>query len=359
MITVTKTFLPPLEEYTEYLKTVWNSGQVTNNGQLLQELEKKLAEFLGVKHLYVVSNGTTGLQIALKVLDISGEVITTPFSYVATTGSILWENAVPVFADIDVDTCCIDPWEVEKKITDKTRAIVAVHVYGNACNVAALEQIAKKYGLRLIYDAAHAFACNYENKSLASFGDISVLSFHATKLFHMVEGGALVTDDDELAEKISLCRAFGHSGDNYYTAGINGKNTELHAAMGLCMLPRIGDIIAFRKEICRRYDSLLQTVPVKRPVINHDKLEYNYAYYPVIFPTASKTVEIQSSLNNNDIYTRRYFFPPLNRLPYYQGNSCPIAEDIASRVLCLPMSHVIDEQIQQAIVKIIRETLSS
>lgn len=335
MINVTKTYLPPLEEYTKYLEKIWGNSWVTNNGPCVLELEEKLRKYLGVKHLFFTSNGTIAIQIAIKALGLTREVITTPFSYVATTTSILWENCKPVFVDIDPKSYCIDHTLIEEKITPQTEAILATHVYGIPCAIDEIEKIAKKHKLKVIYDAAHAFGTIYKEKSLVSYGDISTLSFHATKLFHTIEGGAIITNDDALAEKISLFRSFGHVGDNYFSIGINGKNSEFHAAMGLCLLPKVGDFLKKRGELCTQYDSLLSD-KIVRPEIP-DNTIYNYSYYPVLFESEGVLLKVKAELEKNQIVPRRYFYPSLNQLPYYKGENCPVSEDFARRVLCLPL----------------------
>lgn len=357
MINVTKTYLPPLEEYTTYLQRIWESGQITNNGPLLKELEQRLKEYLGVKHLFLTANGTIGLQIALRALGVTGKVITTPFSYVATTGALLWEHCTPVFADINPNDFCLDPAKIEASINAETQAILAVHVYGYACDVAALDEIARRHGLKVIYDAAHAFGSRLAGRSLASYGDVSVLSFHATKLFHTVEGGAVITDDDHLAAQIRLCRAFGHIGDDYLGLGINAKNSEFHAAMGLCLLPRIQELIAMRQNLSARYDEILGDLPLQRPQASMAGLEYNHAYYPVVFPTEESLLAAMATLAARDIVARRYFYPALNRLPYRPDKACPVAESIAARVLCLPLSYKVDAGIQSVIASLLRECL--
>ncbi len=336
-INVTKTYLPPLEEYHAYLKQIWENGQVTNQGPFVSELEGKLKAFLGVKHLFLVNNGTIALQIAIKALDLKGEIITTPFSYVATTSSIAWENCIPVFADIENNTLSINPEEVRKKITDKTSAILATHVYGNPCNVDALQKIADENNLKIIYDAAHAFGVNHKGQSLLKFGDISTLSFHATKLFHTIEGGAIVTNDDELAHKISYMRNFGHNGpEAFHGVGINGKISEFNAAMGLCVLPKVPELIKARKNISELYNVLLKNTVLIKPEIA-DETEYNYSYYPVIFPSEERLLEVRDKLNTQNIFPRRYFYPSLNMLNYVGKQSVPVSEDISRRVLCLPL----------------------
>ena len=338
MVNVTKSFLPDREEYIKYIHEIWDRVQLTNNGPLLQRLEDELKAYLGVEHLYFCGNGTIVLQIALKVLEITKEVITTPFSYVATTNAILWENCTPVFVDIDRDTFNIDPELIEAAITPNTQAIMATHVYGNPCAVEKIREIAERYSLKVIYDAAHAFGVNYQGRSLLSYGDLSTCSFHATKVFHTVEGGALVSNHPELHEKIHLMRAFGHRGDEeYFYAGINGKNSEFHAAMGLCNLPQVAAIIAARQEVFGQYDAQLNWDKLTKPKIDPN-IEYNYAYYPVVFESYEVMRNVQAALLENEIAPRRYFYPSLNTLSFLpKYYACPVSEDISSRVLSLPL----------------------
>lgn len=336
MINVTKSYLPPIEEYQKYLSKIWESSWLTNQGPLAQELELKLMEHLGVKNLLFVSNGTIAIQLAIKALALKGEIITTPFSYVATTTSILWENCTPVFVDIDRGTCCINPDQIESLITKKTSAILATHVYGIPCAVEKIDEIAKKNNLKVIYDGAHAFDVKYKARSIFEYGDVSTLSFHATKLFHTVEGGAIIVQDDELYQKILLYRSFGHIGDDYYSIGINGKNSEFHAAMGLCNLTKINDIILRRKAIANQYSSNLKSLPLTFHEIP-EFVEYNYAYCPVFFQSENELLNVRDKLMAQNVNTRRYFYPSLNKLPYIKSlNDCPVSEDIAKRVLCLP-----------------------
>jgi dTDP-4-amino-4,6-dideoxygalactose transaminase len=318
------------------MKQIWKSHRLTNNGPLSVLLENKLKKYFKVRHLFFVSNGTMALQMAIRALDLKGEIITTPFTYVATATSIVWEHCVPVFVDINKEAFTIDPKRIEKAITPKTCAIMGVHVYGYPCDVRAIGKIAKKHRLKVIYDAAHAFGTMYRNKSLVSYGDVSTLSFHATKLFHTVEGGAVITNNDNIAKKISLYRAFGHVGDTYYTFGINGKNSEFHAAMGLSIFPKITLIMKRRKYISNLYDShfrktkLLLPKPIENTV-------HNYSYYPVLFPTKRSLKKAVNQLHKFNIFPRRYFYPSLNTLPYLHPSSCPISESVSSRILCLPI----------------------
>jgi dTDP-4-amino-4,6-dideoxygalactose transaminase/glycosyltransferase involved in cell wall biosynthesis len=337
-ILVTKSFLPPMETYVKHLEKVWESHWLTNDGELLRELEAKLKDYLGVKHVFFVSNGTIAMQIALKALGVKQEVITTPFSFPATPNVILWEGLTPVFVDISKKDMCIDPEEIEKAITPRTQAILAVHVYGNPCQVEKIERIAKKHNLKVIYDAAHTFGARYKGKSLVSFGDVSTLSFHATKLFHTGEGGAIVTNDDAIAEKIAQYRNFGWSeeADAYTTVGVNGKNSELHAAMGLANFPNIQAIISERKKLSGIYNAAFTESEIMQPVAKKGT-EYNYAYYPVVFDSETTLLAVKQALEAEGVYPRRYFYPSLNTLPYLTSLRCPVSESISSRVLCLPL----------------------
>lgn len=337
-IYVTKPYLPPLSEYTKYLERIWDKGQLTNNGPLVQEFEGKLKEYLGVKHCYFVSNGTIALQLAIKALGLKGEIITTPFSFVATSSAIIWENCKPVFVDIDKESLNINPDLIEQSITKRTSAILATHVYGNPCNIEHIEMIAKKHNLKVIYDAAHSFGVNYKNKALVDYGDISTLSFHATKLFHSIEGGLVVTDDTELAHRISYMRNFGFKDqESFWGLGINAKNSEFHAAMGLCMLPYMADIIDKRKILSEKYDELIKSkLYIRRPLFQ-EGTEYNYSYYPILFETEKMLLDSLERLNSKDIYPRRYFHPPLNKLPYLTECKMEVAEHISKVILCLPL----------------------
>jgi len=336
-IFVTKSFMPPLDEYKQYIEKIYSSGVLTNQGPLVTEFEDKMRSFLGVKNFQYLTNGTVALQLALSALDINdGEVITTPFSYVATTGSILWQRCKPVFVDIEPDNFTINTNKIEQAITAKTKAIMPVHVFGYACDVEKIKQIADKYNLKIIYDGAHAFSSRYEGKSLLDYGDISTLSFHATKLFHTIEGGACIIRDKSVADKLELQKKFGHYYDDHICVGINGKQSEFNAAMGLANFPYIDKIIAERKRVSDLYDSQL-SVLVQRPK-NQDGLEYNYAYYPVVFNSEQELLMVLDALKRHGIYARRYFYPSLNTLSYLEEKyDCPVSEDISRRIACLPL----------------------
>ena len=342
MINVTKTFLPPFEEYTALLKKAWDKAWLTNNGMLVQELELQLKQYLGVEHLLFTNNGTVPLQMALKAFNITKEVITTPFSYVATTTVIMWENCQPVFVDIDPHTFCIDASKIEAAITENTQAILATHVYGYPCDVEAIADIAKRHNLKVIYDGAHAFGVTYKGRSLLSYGDVSTCSFHATKVFHTGEGGCIIANDPEIANTLMLYRQFGHVNDTYYCIGINGKSSEFHAAMGLSVLPYFERIVAARKIISEFYDANLNS-QITRPHVGGN-LGYNYAYYPVVFPSEAMLMKAIDELQKEEISGRRYFFPALNELPFVSPQACPIAEDISRRVYCLPLYYELSLQ---------------
>ncbi len=337
MINVTKTFLPPFDEYISILKRAWEKAWITNNGELVLELEQKLKKYLGVNNLLFCSNGTIVLQMALKALNITKEVITTPFSYVATTNAILWEGCTPVFVDIDKNSFCIDADKIESAITDNTQAILATHVYGFPCDVERIQAIAEKHNLKIIYDAAHAFGCEYKGRSLLSYGDVVTCSFHATKIFHTVEGGCIITHDSELNNKLTLYRSFGHLGDDYFSIGINGKNSEMHAAMGLSILPKLENIIKSREKIFSYYNNLLNFKKITRPSFT-ENFTYNYAYYPVVFQSEEALLKVRKTLSDNNISTRRYFYPSLNNLPHLKDQPiCEISESVSKRVLSLPL----------------------
>lgn len=353
---VTKSFMPPLNEYMQYVEKVFNNAQLTNGGPLVKELEAKLIDYLGIDNIQYVTNGTIALQLALRALDIEeGEVITTPFTYVATTSSILWEKLKPVYVDIEPKNFTLDPDKIEEKITPKTRAIMPVHVFGYACDVDKIQKIADKYNLKVIYDAAHSFGARYKGKSLASYGDISTLSFHATKLFHTVEGGACIIKDEIVKKELDLLKRFGHNGDEHFCLGINGKQSEIHAAMGLSILPYMNEILEKRRRICKLYDELLKDV-VQLPDKQKDH-EHNYAYYPVVFKSEEELLRVFEALKQEEIYPRRYFYPSLNKLPYIlEYTPCPISEDISKRIACLPLHPTLNMETVEKISKIIRLT---
>lgn len=336
MINVTKSFLPPWDDYSTYLARVWESGIITNRGPLALELESKLSKRFSNDNILFVGNGTIALQLLFKLHGLKGEVITTPFSYVATTSSLIWEGLKPVFVDINKDDFCIDPEKIESSITDKTTAILGTHVFGNPCDIEKIQEIAQKYNLKVIYDAAHAFDVSYKGKSVLNYGDGSTLSFHATKVFHTGEGGAVVLNQSTLFDQLKLFHSFGHKGNDHILCGINGKNSELHAAMGLANFGHVEKIIEGRKKVCYLYDEAFVNSSLKFQTIREGASK-NYSYYPVVLPSENILLKVITVLEKNNIFPRRYFYPSLNKLPYVEGSSCPISEDLASRILCLPL----------------------
>jgi dTDP-4-amino-4,6-dideoxygalactose transaminase len=337
MIPVTKPFLPPNEEYNILIQGIWERQWLTNNGPLVNELELKLKEYLNVPHMLYLNNGTIALQIAIKALGLRGEIITTPFSYVATTSSIVWEGCTPIFVDIDASTLNIDATLIEAAITDKTTAILATHVYGNPCDVDVIKVIADKYNLKVIYDAAHCFGTTYKDRSIFEYGDVSTTSFHATKLFHTIEGGAVFTKDPELLKNMAYMRNFGHNGpEDFFGVGINGKNSEFHAAMGLVNLKYIDEIRDKRKELSAYYDKKLERLSKTTPVLLEGS-QFNFAYYPIVLPTEEILEKLVKVLNDNWVYPRRYFYPSLHHLNYVERQYLPVSESVSKRVLCLPL----------------------
>ncbi|WP_026970216.1 DegT/DnrJ/EryC1/StrS family aminotransferase [Algoriphagus terrigena] len=352
MIPVTKPFLPPREDYERYLDGIWERTWLTNNGPLVNELELRLKDYLGVKHMLYVSNGTIALQLAIKALKLSGEIITTPFSYVATTTSIIWEGCQPVFVDILTDKLTIDPNLIEAAITDRTCAILATHVYGIPCEVEKIQQIANKHGLKVIYDGAHSFGVKIDGKSIFDYGDISTCSFHATKIFHTIEGGGVFTKDPELLKRMAYLRNFGHDGfERFNGIGINAKNSEFHAAMGLSLFPHLESIQTKKKEQASIYRKLLSGLKVVFPDLNEIE-SYNYAYFPVLFSTVEQLKASMTILDDNGIGSRRYFFPGLNSLDYTTGN-CPVSDHISERILCLPLYHTLSQEEQRMIARLL------
>ena len=344
MLEVTRTYLPSRQRFQEYLDAIWDSHMLTNNGPFVQQLEMRLQTYAGSPSVLACTNGTIAIQLALKAMGISREVITTPFSYVATTNAALWEGCKPVFVDVRQEDLTIDPAKIEAAITPDTQAILATHVYGYPCDVMAIDEIARRHGLKVIYDAANAFGTFYQGRSIFSFGDISTCSFHATKLFHSGEGGALFINDDAYTAQLSLYRSFGHIHDDYYTEGINGKMSELHAALGLCVLEDVDQLIDQRRLVSGWYDELLDRR--FRFMRNDDTdTKYNYAYYPILLGDEEELRQMMKAFRAREINPRRYFYPSLNTLPFLEKmNACPVSEDAASRILCLPLSHYTTRQ---------------
>ena len=352
-INVTQTFFPPLEEYQKQLERIWKNKWLTNRGELLLELEEKLKNYLSVSNIIIMNNGTIPIQIALKLLGRGGEIITTPFSYVATTAAIVWENCTPVFIDIHPEYLTIDETKIEAAITDKTTCILATHVFGNPCNIEAIETIAKKHHLKVIYDAAHCFGVQYKGKSIFEYGDVSTCSFHATKLFHTGEGGAIFCKDEALRHKIFYSHNFGHKGPlDFYGLGINGKISELQAAMGLAVLPHMYHILEERKKVVGFYNENLNFSKIQKLRVRNET-KWNYSYYPILFETEQILIEVQKKLNENQIFPRRYFYPSLNTVEYAKGDAMPISENIASRILCLPLYDKLGENEIKKIVHLL------
>lgn len=341
-IYVTEPFLPTFDEYMGYIRGIWNRKLLTNQGPLVKELEHKLKEYHRITMpVHSVVNGGAGLQLILKALGVSGEVITTPFSYVATASCPLWEGCQVRFADIEPEFLTLSTEAVEAAITSKTEAILATHVFGTPCDLEGLECLAQKYSLALIYDAAHAFGITYKGRSILEWGDTSMVSLHATKVFHAVEGGFVVARDREVAEKIEWMRRFGHDGhDGFYGVGINAKMSEFHAAMGLCNLDHIQKIIANRKVISEAFDSALAELGGRTKVVaTRSGASRNYGYYPVLFENENSLRHCISTLNESNIFPRRYFFPCLSGVPELgKFAECSVAANVASRILCLPLS---------------------
>lgn len=360
MITVTKTFIPPFEDYQVKLRQIWESGWLTNNGQFENELAIKLGQYLSISNVELVANGMLALQLAIKVLDLKGEIITTPYSYIATANAIAWEGCTPVFVDIDEKTFCIDPDLIEAAVTEKTSAIIATHVYGYPCDVEKIAEIARKHNLKVIYDAAHCFGVKLQGQSLLVHGDISTLSFHATKLFHTAEGGAVVCRDENVSKRIFVMKRFGHLGeDDYKEIGINAKMSELHAAMGLCILPLIDQIIDRRRQIVTLYDELIKNSQLQHLGVPQG-VEYNYNYYPVMFSSHEDMMQARQDLMDQDIIPRRYFYPSLNTLPYLQQagyKACPVSESASMRVLCLPLYYELQNEKIIRIAEVILGTI--
>lgn len=359
MIPVTRPFSPPIEEYQELIKGIWQRNWFTNNGPLVNDLELKLKRYLDMKHLLYVGNGTLALQLALKALNITQEVITTPFSYVATTSSLVWEGCKPVFVDIHPETLNIEPAKIEAAISDHTEAILATHCFGNPCDVEAIQAIADKHSLKIIYDASHCFGTKYKGESIFKWGDISTTSFHATKLFHTVEGGAVFTQDPQKLFELAYRRNFGHNGpEAYHGVGINAKNSEFHAAMGIVNLRYIDSILEQRKKQSLFYDSYLNK-PSFQKVRIQDGSEFNYAYYPIIFETEEQTLKVKQLLERAEIFPRRYFYPSLSSLDYLEATSTPDSDDISSRIMCLPLYYELSEAEQEMICRLILRVVNN
>lgn len=340
-IYVTESYLPPKEEFLEYVDQIYASHKLTNQGPFVNRLEKDLRAWLNVPQLSLCSNGTLALQLAIRHLKLNGKkVLTTPFTYVATLSSLLWENCEPVFADIDPQTLCLDPEAAQTALGKDASiaAIMPVHVFGNACDVVAFDSLAREHDLKIIYDGAHAFGSVLHGKSLLYFGDVSTCSFHATKVFHTVEGGCIITPDAKNSASLALLRAFGHFGDRHVTLGINAKMSELHAAMGLSVLKYMDENLKKRARLAKAYAKMLNLDgnPAIRMPRLAPGLKWNHGYFPLIFRTEEALLKTMAALERENIHPRRYFYPSLTKLPYAPKQACPIADDIAPRIMCLP-----------------------
>lgn len=359
MINVTQTFLPPIEDYTLILNRAWKNKWITNRGELLVELEDKLSDFLGVENFFVTTNGTLPLQIAIKALGITKEIITTPFSYVATTSSIVWENCTPVFVDIEAETLTIDCSKIEASITSDTEAILVTHVFGNPCDIEAIAALAKKHNLKVIYDAAHCFNVQYKGQSIFNYGDVSTVSFHSTKLFHTGEGGAMFMRDKDLYDTVYYHHNFGHNGrEQFHGLGINAKASELQAAMGLSVLPYMSAIIEKRKSLVELYEETIQKLEGIQLVTFREGATRNYSYMPIIFKDETTLLKVKKALEERSIAPRRYFYPSLNTLDYVHATKpMPVSESISKRILCLPLYYELKEEEVVLILSIITNTI--
>ncbi|MCW3173484.1 dTDP-4-amino-4,6-dideoxy-D-glucose aminotransferase VioA [Shewanella subflava] len=362
-IPVTQPFLPELSEFVPYLEQIWDNRWLTNNGPFHQELEAKLAEYLGVEHVSLFNNATIALITALQAMRIHGEVITTPYSFVATSHSIMWNGLEPVFVDIDPTTFNIDPAKIEAAITPRTTAIMPVHCYSNPCDVEAIQKIADNYGLKVIYDAAHAFGVKYKGESLLKWGDLSILSFHATKVFNTFEGGAIISPDAKTKQRIDRLKNFGIADELTVTApGINGKMSEINAAFGLVQLKHIDDAMAQRQAVDSRYRRELAEV-TGITLYQHDiNANSNFSYFPILveaeYPLSRD--ELYEKLKANGILSRRYFYPIISNMPMYRGVASadtahlPLANALAEKVLCLPIFNELTVEQQQQVIALIK-----
>jgi dTDP-4-amino-4,6-dideoxygalactose transaminase len=355
MIPVTKSFLPPINEYLAHVQRAYNNQWLTNRGELVLELEEKLKAYLNIDNILITNNGTIPLQIAIKLLGNGGEIITTPFSYVATTASIAWEGCTPIFVDIHPEYLTIDETKIEAAITEKTTCILATHVFGNPCNVEEIEKIAKKHNLKVIYDAAHCFGVTYKGKSIFEYGDVSTSSFHATKLFHTGEGGAVFCKDSDLFHRIYYSHNFGHNGPlAFYGLGINGKISELQAAMGLAVLPYMSKILESRKEVVGYYNANLDFSRSRKLEIRN-LTNWNFSYYPVVFESETKLLDVQKKLNQNNIFPRRYFYPSLNTLSYVKHKNMKVSDRVSASILCLPLYDGLSQEDVDRVIHVIND----
>ncbi|MCU7835994.1 MAG: DegT/DnrJ/EryC1/StrS family aminotransferase [gamma proteobacterium symbiont of Taylorina sp.] len=364
-IFITEPYLSPLEEFIPYLEKIWENKRLTNNGPFHEEFEKNLAQYLGVEYISLFANGTLALVTALQALRISGEVITTPYTFVATAHSLLWNNIKPVFADIEPDTYNIDPRKIEEAITPQTTAILPVHIYGYPCNIEAIQDIADNYGLKVIYDAAHTFGVKHQNQSLCSFGDLSVLSFHATKVFNTFEGGAIICPDLKTKQRIDYLKNFGIADETTVVApGINGKMNELQAACGVLQLKYIDNQIKKRGLVDSFYREHLDCVRGITCLPLPTGVMYNYSYFPILIEPDYylERDQLYEKLKANNIFTRRYFYPLVSEYPMYRGldsaskNNLEFAYKKSRKILCLPIFPSISKEVLATIVSLIKET---
>lgn len=357
MIKATKPFSPPIEDYISKINEIFENNWFTNHGPLVTELEQTLKEYFNVPYLVLVTNGTIALQIAIKALELKGEIITTPYSYVATTSSIVWENCTPRFADIDPITLNISAEEISKKITKDTKGILATNVYGFPCDFEGIQKIANENNIPVIYDNAHGFSTKFKGIDTMNYGDISTISFHATKLYHSVEGGAIVCQNEDIYKKIMLLRNFGHTSPHTFGGiGINGKMNELCGAMGLVNMKFTQDICDNRKNQWLFYANNLAETNIGLMQYDLTNIDFNYAYFPILFESEEVVLKVINYLEKNDVIVRRYFYPSLNTLDYLTiKDSCPVSEETSKRVICLPLYHDLTIEDQNFILKLIKE----
>ena len=363
LITVTSPLFPSLEDFIPLLKDIWDRKWLTNNGHYHQELEKALAEYLGVKYLSLFTNGTLPLITALQAMRVTGEVITTPYSFVATTHSIWWNGLKPVFVDVEEETGNIDPEKIEAAITPQTTAIMPVHVYGTPCNTKRIQEIADIYGLKVIYDAAHAFGVKVNGESVLKSGNMSTLSFHATKVYNTVEGGALVCHDEATKKRIDYLKNFGFAGETTVVApGINSKMDEIRAAYGLLNLKQVDKAIASRKATAEKYRAALKDVPGIRMLKDIEGVHHNYAYFPIFIDEKEYGMSrdtLYAKLQEHNIYGRRYFYPLISTFSAYKGldsanpKNLPVAHKLADQVLCLPMFAGLNDESEKRVIEVI------
>jgi dTDP-4-amino-4,6-dideoxygalactose transaminase len=355
MIPVTKPFLPNKTDLFQLINEIFERNWLTNNGPVLKKFESKLNAYLDTENGQFVSNGTIALQLAIKALNLKGNIITTPFSYVATVSSLVWEGCKPKFIDIDPHTFNIDVRKIEQEINSETSAILVTHVFGNPCEIMEIQKIADKYSLKVIYDGAHCFGTTYNGRSIFNYGDVSTLSLHATKLLNSVEGGMVFCKDNETSRLVNLSKNFGHNGPEIFdVVGVNGKNSEIHAAFGLLNLRHADEILEKRKYQYFAYLNSLKGVEFQH--LNAQG-ESNYSYFPILLDSEETTISLIKYLNDNAIFPRRYFYPSLDTLPYVSGH-CPVARDISSRILCLPLFHDLVDHEQEKIISIINNFIN-